>query len=837
MDARRFHGRFPGAAIFAAILLWTAPAAAFLDRIDPGDPVSLDEDEGLLVVAVDTSVALDNVRVRRDGSLFGHANLRDPPAGQTFALYRVEAGNYRWQEVRQKLLGLKYDLRGDPSYEFSVRAGAINYAGDLIFRPERAIFATIHVSNRGLRALDWLEANHRSLHERLPFHYTGHYADPFPTFLRALREEVGRPPVEAAVEPPEDPRLATHVPSVAQLWRPQRLRAARLAPGGTQLALVTFDADRWAIELIDLDGGRSTALLRTDMPIAEVVWSGDRALVFELGHGAWNREVHVVLVEDGEDAPAYRHITLPVAGGVVDVLPDQPGWILFGTRDADGGLAVHRVELAADDTRSPSRYRDKRRIDPVVPGALAWFADAAGELRLAMARRGEEIVLVHRDGDTMAQGYALYAALDFVPLGPSADGRAVVGLSDEGRAQKDLVEFDGTSGKITRTLHSRPGADLVGVEFGPGHQPIGARYLREGQVATEYFDAGQAKLATRIARAFPDRSVSVIDRDRAGRTILLMVTAADDPGTLYALDLSRYEAQPLARAMPWLDGVALAQASVVKATGADGIALEGFLTLPREVRGRAPLVVMPHGGPVGIADTRHFAPDVQFLAGLGYAVLQVNFRGSYGYGRAFREAGKRRMGTLIEDDIDAVLRVALATQPLDAARICAVGESYGGYSALISAIRWPERFRCAVSIAGVSDRLLRFTASDASRTAEGRAAIEEVLGDPETDGEAMREQSPLYRARDLRAPVMMVHGREDLRVDFEHTRRLQRVLALLGRPPLTIALDREGHGIVDADARQRAWHAIATFLARHLDAPDQASAATASAADAPAIAR
>lgn len=819
------------AALLAALLFWPAAAAAFLDRIDPGDEVTLDDDEGLLVVAVDTTVALDSVRVRRDGSLFGTANVRDPAAGQTFVLYRVAAGRYRWQEVRQTLLGAKYDLRGDPSYEFDVRAGAINYAGDLIFRPRWVFTATIHVSNRGLRAMDWLEANHPALSARLPFQYTGHHADPFPDFLRQLTREVGRPPADAQVEPLDDPRLADHQPSVEQLWRPQRLRAARLSPGGTRLALVTFEAEQWSIDLIDLRASRSTALVRSNQPIADVAWSGDAALVFELGDGAWDREVNAVLVEDaaaGAEKPSYRHVILPVRGGVVDVLADQPGHILFGTPDAKGGLAVHRVELAADDTRSRRRYRDGRRIDPAVPGAVAWFADATGELRLAMAVRDGQLLLVHRVGDVMDEGYSLDPALDFQPLGLSADGRAVVGLSDDSRAQKELVEYDGAARKITRTLHSRPGSDLIGVEYGPGHQPIGARYLREGQVVTEYFDAGQAKLAARIARAFPDRSVSVIDRDRAGKTLLLMVTAADEPGTLYALDLERNEAQLLARAMPWLDSLALAQTSVVEATSADGVALEGFLTLPPHASTPVPLVVMPHGGPVGVADTRHYSPDVQFLAGLGYAVLQVNFRGSYGYGRAFREAGKRRMGTLIEDDIDTVLRAALATHPLDASRICAVGASYGGYSALISAIRWPERIRCAVSISGVSDRLLRFTASDASRTAEGRATIEEVLGDPDVDGEAMRDQSPLYRARDLRAPVLLVHGREDLRVDFEHTRRLQRVLALLGRPPLTIPLDREGHGIADPVTRQRAWHAIATFLGQHIG-PRDAPAADAAA--------
>lgn len=246
-------------------------------------------------------------------------------------------------------------------------------------------------------------------------------------------------------------------------------------------------------------------------------------------------------------------------------------------------------------------------------------------------------------------------------------------------------------------------------------------------------------------------------------------------------------------------------------------------------------MVFPHGGPIGVSDTLHFNRDVQFLASQGYAVLQVNFRGSDGYGKSFREAGHRNYGRLIEDDIDAALRSALASFPLDESRMCVVGASYGGYSALVSTLRWPGRFRCAVSLSGLSDRVLFFTASDGARSAEARPQLEKIMGDPRKDLTEMQATSPLYHVRELTVPVMLVHGREDVRVDFEHTRRLVRMLNLEGRPPVVLAFPGMGHGFDDAVALDITWTGIAGFLQQYLGAP-VAPAVTATATPAPSAA-
>lgn len=165
--------------------------------------------------------------------------------------------------------------------------------------------------------------------------------------------------------------------------------------------------------------------------------------------------------------------------------------------------------------------------------------------------------------------------------------------------------------------------------------------------------------------------------------------------------------------------------------------------------------------------------------------------------------------------------------------MCTLGASYGGYSALVSAIRWPGRFRCAVSLSGLSDRALFFSASDSVRSADARPVLERIMGNPRTDMAEMQATSPLYHARELTLPLMLVHGREDLRVDFEHTRRLVRMLNLDGRPPVVLAFPDMGHGFDDPVAVDIAWTGIAGFLGAHLGT---AAAATGAASPGPATA-
>ncbi len=816
--------------VFAAVLavalaLSAASASARMRLVEPGEVPRLDADEGLVVMAVDTDVPLRTVSVNKDDKFFGSGVMSRLDPGRTYRLYVADAGDYEWEEVRL-LRQLKMKLHDDPEFDFRVEPGRITYPGDLLFRPVTLFRAEVAVPNRSLAALDWLAQAHPALLAAHGFAYVGHYPDPFPAHYRALLAAHPGfvPQGDIHLLPPPAPGPLPL--AVDQLWKEGRVSDVALNPQGTLLAMqVRLEGDEhvaalggeetWAVDLVDIDAGTLTRIAQNALPYETLEWGGEDVLLLTM---ELPRETRVAVVRAPVDAQGRRSVTYwPIErdGSVLDPLPGDPDHILFAHESRDGRLRVHRMDISSEAAIAAFSPRMRDRLNVGVEDDLAWITDGSGRLRLAIARRDEQYVLMHEQDGAFVQVMVLSDEIGFTPVGLSHDANLIYGLTDEDRSQRDVVAYDVRQRRITGTVFSRPGVDVVSLLQDAQRRPIGVTHYEQGRLVSTYFDEGDQRFAGLLAEAFPNRTVATVERSVDGRRSVIWVDAADQPPQLYFVDAAAGRAMLLEESMPWLDGVAFAPTVVVPFSGPDGLRMEAFLTLPPGDASR-PLVVMPHGGPVGIADRRHFDPEVQFLASLGYAVLRVNFRGSEGYGRAFREAGHRNWGTLIEDDIDAAIDEVVARHPVDAGRMCMVGASYGGYSGLVSAMRWPDRFRCVVAIAGVTDRILQFTSSDTGRSAEGRELLERLMGDPDADLEAMMATSPTYHHDRITVPVMLVHGREDRRVDHEHTRRMARLLELAGRPATGLVFDEEGHGIRDADNIETLWHGVAGFLAPHL---------------------
>lgn len=814
---RRGGSRLRALLVLAALLA-TFDASA-QRKIDPGKTPPLKPGEGLLVISVDTSSGIDSVRFERSGGKRGAGVLSRLPPGRTVQLYAVDAGRYHWSVVT--LVDTFYwrsyfELSDDAEYQFEVKPGQITYAGDLIIRPTSARNAAMHIANRSLPVIDWLQDKHPRLYADYAFGYSGYYPDPFPEFYRKVRAAATDLPADlnAGRSPPEPGALP--IPA-RTMWTPDRVQSAALSPDGALIAEVVREGDEdWAIDLVDIAAGSSQRIARSQVGFGSVSWESDRIVLVETPELGGNRLRAFVVSEPRDGKRRVERIDGPAGGSVVDLLPDVPAEILYEAYDTRRDLIVHRLRI--DGKQSFGSFRNKSsvaRLNKGVEQDLGWYADGLGRLRVALARRGVDTVMLHGQGETFREVMRYGADNDFVPTRLSFDGELIYGLTDEGRAQRDLVVFDPAQGKVTETLFTKPGVDVISAQFDARRKPIGVSYYEGGRLVSEYFDAHERAVGARLRAAFPGRATTVLDRSIDGQRMLLWVDSGDQPPQLYYLDLAQRRAQLVDDAMPGLAKQAFAPTELFSVPRGGQQPIDAFVTLPPG-DGKRPLVVMAHGGPYGTADSLHFDREVQYIASLGYAVLRVNFRGSEGYGRAFREAARNQYGSGIEDDIDAALQAALAKYPLDGQRMCMLGSSYGGYSALVSAIRWPDRYRCVVSISGVSDRVLFFTASDGGRSAQGRAQLERWVGDPRKDLDRMIETSPLYRYDEIRVPLMLVHGREDVRVDFEHTRRLVRLLNLDHRPPVVHAFADEGHAFANPKVLDIAWTGIAGFLKAHL---------------------
>lgn len=810
---------------FAAALCLVTLAAGATSKIDPGEMPKLDPNEGLLVVSVDSDTAVASMRFTQEGTSRGGGFLRGIDEGQTRQLYSLPAGRYHWAKITLfdtwRWSGAM-DLSKSDDFTFEVKAGQINYAGDVVYRATGFLRADVRLVNRTLPVLEWLQTEHPALSAQLAFSYNGYYPDPFPEFYRTAKAQVARLPADLdAGRTAPSPGNLPLPPGL--LWKPARVEDVALSPDGRLVVeAVRGTGETWGLYLFDLKTGEGQLLVTSEVSFSDIRWESERILLATSDMSAGSRLHAFHVGEPAAGKRSVRRVDGPIGGALVDLLPAEPGTVLFQALDSESRLVVHRLKLDSTETvRKFSVAKRRDRLNVGVEQDLGWFADGRGQLRAAYARRGEDdIVLLHGRDGRFREVMQYHANTGFQPMQLSFDGELFYGFTDDGRAQRELVEFDPASGKVTRTLYSKPGVDLVSVVFDDRRTPIGAVYYQDGRLVADYFDQANRHIDRLLREAFPDRTVAVIQRSRDARQMLLWVDGSDLPPQLYLLDTATGQASLFDETAPELAGRKFARAKVLKVRGVDGLPVEAFLTMPAGA-GNRPLVVMPHGGPIGVSDDLHFNRNVQFLASLGYAVLQVNFRGSEGYGKAFREAGHRNYGKLIEEDIDVAIKAALASHPLDESRMCALGASYGGYSAMVSAIRWPQRFRCVVSISGVSDRALFFTASDSGRDAELRKEMERIMGNPSvaTDLAEMRAASPLYRYRDLTVPVMLLHGTEDARVDYEHTRRLVRMLNLAGRPPVLMTFDDEGHSLDKPKNVEKAWMAIAGFLGEYLGAP------------------
>ncbi|MGQ0800907.1 MAG: alpha/beta fold hydrolase [Pseudomarimonas sp.] len=818
-----------------AMLLWIAPAQATLTEVKPGATPTLAADEGLLLIAVDSMNPLYSLRIGPPGRLLSSELLRSLPKGRSYRLLRATAGEYQLLELQQ-ILSWRVRLSEDPEYRFEIKAGRVNYPGDLLYREVNLWNAELSMSNRSLAAMDWLTTEHATLTAALPFAFIGRYPDPFPRFYRDQLADTTQSTtprastISARLKPPGKPG-SLGLPAEV-LWQESDLLGFGLSPDGRFLAQHLKDGkEQWKIELIDPQRGNRYLIAKSGLPFESMAWSGVDRLLLEVGPYG-RRLIELVRIEHlASGDPHFKTVRLPRRGVLIDPLPSAADDILFGSYTRLGQLMVHRVDMRSQASADAFWSVFKDRLNHGVEDDITWVADGRGRLRLVLVSKDDERVWLHASKGEFTPLFDPDAEQELTPFALSEDGSLIYCTTDKDRGQRDLVAFDVATRKVVKSLFSRAGVDVESPVLDHRDEPIGVNIVSNGRRHIEYFDPDLRRESVALGRAFTGKSVFSAGRSVDGSQHLLWVDASNQPPVLFHVDRRAGTASPVLSAMPWLDGRLFAAAKHIEVKTDDGTTLDAFLTLPTGA-GPHPLVVFPHGGPIGIADSLNFDRDVQFIAALGYAVLQVNFRGSDGYGRAFREAGHGNFGRLIEDDIDAALQQVLASEALDAKRMCILGASYGGYSALISAVRWPDRFRCAVSINGLSDLMLHFSASDSTLTESGRKALEAIIGDPNSEASRLREASPLYQYQRLTTPLMLVHGLRDRRVDAEQTQRLLRMRHLAGDTPVGLLFDEDGHGLDSIKTQHALWAGVAAFLRQHLGVVAMPVAASPADADA-----
>lgn len=323
-----------------------------------------------------------------------------------------------------------------------------------------------------------------------------------------------------------------------------------------------------------------------------------------------------------------------------------------------------------------------------------------------------------------------------------------------------------------------------------------------------------AKYIKQLLASLPGHQIHLVSQTNNAEKMIIKAFNDRNPGDYYLFNTKTIKLEYLVSEKKWLDPDKMAEVKPIKFTSRDGIELNGYLTLPYGVDAKnLPLVVNPHGGPHGPRDWWGFDPQNQLIASQGAAVLQVNFRGSGGYGASFEHAGHQKWGTNIQYDIIDATKYVIEQGIVDKERVCIAGGSFGGYSALQSAIIEPDLFKCAIGFAGVYDLPLMFEEGDVQGRRAGERYLKQVLGD---DPQVLKAMSPTHNVEKLKAKLLLVHGGDDERAPIEQFEALEEALKKHNYPFQQLVMDDEGHGFYNDEHRAKYFGEMMGFLKENL---------------------
>ncbi|HEX2064886.1 MAG TPA: S9 family peptidase [Acidimicrobiales bacterium] len=599
------------------------------------------------------------------------------------------------------------------------------------------------------------------------------------------------------------------IPRAVLFGNPERIQP-RVSPDGRRLGYVA-PADGvlnvWMGDLGDEEYRPVTD--DRDRGIRQYFWAHDgrHLLYLQDRQGDENWRVYAVDL----DAGSIRDLTPfeDVQAQVVEVSKWHPDHILVGLNMDNPELHdVYRLDLAGG------------ALEKVVdnPGFVDWVADLDMDVRCGVAPTPDGGLTVMVRDDTGAPWRPLLAvaqedALSTQPVCFSRDGRELYAITSQGANAGRLVRLPLDGGDPV-VVAEDPTFDVAAVVVHPDRREVQMVGFLEDRLRWHVLDDTVAADVDAI-RALHPGDFQVVDRDDADRTWLAGFTADDGPVSYFAYHRQEGRASFLFEHQPALSRYTLAAMEPFSYTARDGLEVHGYLTFPPgQDRHRLPTVLKVHGGPWG-RDTWGLEPEAQWLANRGYLCVQVNYRGSTGYGKAFVNAGDREWGGKMHDDLVDAVGWVVERGFADPGRVAIYGGSYGGYAALVGAAFTPDLFRCAVDVVGPSN-LKTLIESIPPYWAPLVSVFHTRVGNPETEEAFLWSRSPLSRVEDIRIPLLIAQGAHDPRVKQAESEQIVAALRAQGIDHEYLVFEDEGHGFAKPENRLRFYAAAERFLARHL---------------------
>ena len=539
---------------------------------------------------------------------------------------------------------------------------------------------------------------------------------------------------------------------------------------------------------------------------------------------AWANNQRIVYVQDKNGDENYKLYGVNIDGsnfkiltpfekvrvGIIDDLEDNPNEMI--------------IQMNKRDPRVFDAYRinintGKMKMIAQNPGNISrWITDWKGNIRLATTTDGVNTSLLYRKDPSKPFKTILTTSFKetMQPLFFTFDNDQVIyAASNLGRDKTAIVKFDLPTAKETEIIYQNPEVDVTTLLKSKKRKVItGVVYITDKR-HYNFFDQQRKQLQKELESKLPGNEVVVTSMNRNEDKAMVRTYSDKTLGSYYFYDLNNKELKKLADVSPWLKEQYMADMKPIQFKSRDGLTIHGYFTLPKGVESKnLPVVVNVHGGPWA-RDIWGFNPEVQFLANRGYAVLQINYRGSTGYGKKFWELSFKQWGKTMQDDVTDGAKWLIKKGIADPKRIAIYGGSYGGYATLAGLTFTPNLYCCGVDYVGVSN-LFTFMNTIPPYWKPYLDMFHEMVGDPKKDSLLMAEASPVLHADQIKAPLFIAQGAHDPRVNKNESDQMVKALRKRGVEVQYMVKENEGHGFHNEENRFDFYGAMEKFLAKHL---------------------
>ncbi|MFA0810023.1 alpha/beta hydrolase family protein [Microbulbifer epialgicus] len=623
--------------------------------------------------------------------------------------------------------------------------------------------------------------------------------------------------------------FGTQVP-LSDLVRHRNIQEIKISPAGTHIAVKRLHKGKRVLVFMSLNPLDITGVLNLwgDMEVGNFYWANDERVVAEIWsrRGALESPVsYGNLWAINYDGKRGKNIFGYLAGErqlgtripkakstnahatIIDPLPHKKNEILVSTtpwvRDRETAGEVLRINIYSGV---------KKKVAGLPQASGRAYTDRRGNLSFATGtdkNNNYQLYKKAEDGWTRIEDKTLAQGR---PVGIDHDNNEFYFVIDRPQKTEQLVKLNPETNNLTNVF-SHEITDINGIIYSPDKKPIGV-YLHPTYPTEHFFDEGNGFAAyfRGIKKAFEGYRVRFTSFTSDGTKGILEVYGDRLPGDYFLVDIKTKKIDFIASSSKWLDPLELNPMLADFFISEDEFRIGTYLTFPKNSKEKLPMVVIPHGGPHS-RDYWKYNQKAQILSQNGYLVLQVNFRGSTGYGDHFYTAGEREWGGKIQKDIADAVHWAIEKGYADPERVCIYGASFGGYSALMNPIRYPGLYKCAAGYVGVYNLEMMYKKGDIKRRDRGLAYLKRELS---KDKNFLKENSPIHNTDKLNIPLFIIHGRLDERAPIEHAEELLEKLEKEGKPAKSLIVANEGHGFYSEENNMRLYTELLAFLDKHI---------------------